>query len=389
MQTAEFKDELFLPGELAIAERIPHRCPCCFGILVAPLASICGHVVCTECVVKLYGGAWADAAECRMCHGKKPGWHRAVTVEFQLKNLKVKCGLHQFRCPPGANAEHRQTRDATKYAAQLKAGPECPWTGNLSDRTEHIAKKCPYAFVGCPYDCGLKVARESEDIHLEWCLFQREIDCKLCGETCTGYDDLANGHHRICPEMNVGCAYCEKITLRKEHPAHVAVCEEAPITCDKCGTYPFKRKDMRNHLVVNCPAVRIQCTCGQRITRAQMEEHKKDPAAAVLHLKALEEENLNLKRQLEKTQYAAWRWDQSEEKRKKPWKPSEVKAKAKAMEVDSESDEEEGERKCIRCGKMIYRRMSHTAKNPGRLFWTHNSAAQEGCSMFMWDDGRP
>lgn len=381
MQPTDFWDEWFLPGELDVAKRIPHRCEVCFQILDAPLASVCGHVICTDCVVKTYGGAYAQVGECKFCRAKSPGWHRAVTVEFQLKTLKVRCPWALINGLSTCNTSEREQQKIRPNCI-LK---ECPWTGNLSDHKEHL-KKCAFYPFKCEYDCGRMITRTVQDEHLEWCLFEREIDCKLCGATCIGYNDLSEGHRHVCPEMNVGCAYCGKITLRKEHATHIAECEEAPITCDKCGTYPFKRKDMRNHLVINCPAVRIQCTCGQRVTRAQMTEHKKDPAAAVLHLKALEEENANLKRQVEKMQYAV---AHEAIGRPKLWKPSEVKAKAKAMEVDSEEDDDEDQRKCVWCSKPLYRRTSHTAKNPGRMFWTHNSSDHLPCSMFMWEDGRP
>lgn len=140
----QFKDEHFIDGELANAERIPHRCPVCMDIQVEPYASRCGHVVCHHCVVNgsavelTYKSQLMDLQTCFYCHGSNPLWAPAHSVPFQIKALRVRCSR----------------------------APECDWKGTLADYGEHVTSKCPKLTFQCENGCGKTISKAEEKDHM-------------------------------------------------------------------------------------------------------------------------------------------------------------------------------------------------------------------------------
>lgn len=270
LQWSDFKDEYFLPGELAIAERIPFRCPVCFhSVGEAPVSSMCGHTVCSDCAMTAYPDFILNPHPdiCFVCRGKDPHWAPAYNVKFQVKALKIQC--------PRA--------------------PDCKWTGTYSDFLEHCNTKCEQRTYECKrFRCGQTVKLQEKESHDKWCLTEREVKCDDCGESmiCT---ELLDVHPDECKRAQVPCPHCDDGPfLRIELEQHrKEECGETVVGCAKCGTPTLKRKDTSRHKAV-CKGEDQLCLCGQSVPRKDMAAHMASAEFALQHLAASQATVANL-----------------------------------------------------------------------------------------------
>jgi hypothetical protein len=254
---ADFKDDYFLPGEQAVAERIPYHCIVCADIIQDAWASRCGHVVCEGCLSKSIVTNVILEKTCFLCHGKEPNWARAFNVNFQIKALKI-------RCP---------------------RAPACKWEGTLGDFLEHCNTKCELRQVECKnFGCGVRyVACESKQ-HDHWCRHEREVQCPKC-MVAMHFDELEDTHPGECEAAEIECGKCKQKTERRQLVYHASyLCPEELISCGKCSDgKTFARKDTAKHKEV-CLAEEMMCLCGQMILRRDKETHRVDPEFALRHL---------------------------------------------------------------------------------------------------------
>eukprot|EP00668_Euglena_longa_P001823 GGOE01002140.1.p2 GENE.GGOE01002140.1~~GGOE01002140.1.p2 ORF type:complete len:488 (-),score=154.35 GGOE01002140.1:410-1741(-) len=147
---------------------------------------------------------------------------------------------------------------------------------------QHIC--CPACLEGwktCP-QCGVSIHPgefSSPGRIIENLYGKLEMLCEFKGRSCDVRFPFANvsemeEHVAQCPKApcccpNDGCAYT---ALRELMPEHEPQCEHRLIYCDLCSM-AVKVNAVATHKTAVCPAAEIECSCGQKLRRADKEQH--------------------------------------------------------------------------------------------------------------------
>ena len=184
------KEYLFVEETKKTLEAL--QCPVCFGIVLEPVQTSCGHLFCAKCV--------KEVTRCPACCEQ----FTSVPDHFnkrRVRSLRVKC-------PFTANG--------------------CKWVGDLGDVGDHEAAQCKFQANSCPY-CGFTtIQKEIFQNHLKVC----DSHTFLCPNGCGAAPSRRglNQHLEKCPEQLVQCKFsmlgCDAVLPRKTMEHHVVTSAE-------------------------------------------------------------------------------------------------------------------------------------------------------------------
>lgn len=109
---------------------------------------------------------------------------------------------------------------------------------------------------------------------------RRQPKCEelgACKCEWTGKLNSLQSHVSSCPETMGKCTWrdCETTLLRKNLPAHVAVCRHRLEPCEMCGK--MRKPSKRNIHKRRCPATPVTCPnpeCHLKLQRADVQKHR-------------------------------------------------------------------------------------------------------------------
>jgi hypothetical protein len=91
----------------------------------------------------------------------------------------------------------------------------------------------------CPHECGKKIKYDELRNHLISCeKYEKIFNCILCNQIIRGksrYDEVIIDHVEKCIKKKKRCKYCGNEFNPKEADEHQNVCNQKPITCEKCS----------------------------------------------------------------------------------------------------------------------------------------------------------
>eukprot|EP01022_Parablepharisma_sp_SALTPOND_P034805 TRINITY_DN9305_c0_g3_i2.p1 TRINITY_DN9305_c0_g3~~TRINITY_DN9305_c0_g3_i2.p1 ORF type:complete len:373 (-),score=15.34 TRINITY_DN9305_c0_g3_i2:47-1066(-) len=159
-------------------------------------------------------------------------------------------------CPtcrkPAKKSELKPDEGVWKIICSFKVkcnNPSCAWQGKYSDRDMHIKKYCDYTLIQCDYGCGSKMLRKELPAHLKVCEFA-PVPCPSCGISVQ--KARMAEHKQECPCLTVECPNkCGKSIPQGQLKSHFEMeCSEIVQTCkyhlSGCK-YTGKRKDIEEH----------------------------------------------------------------------------------------------------------------------------------------------
>ena len=207
-------------------KELPFECPICLLVLREPYnTSCCYHSFCHGCIERIETSSNPFCPLCKQKFQTQPNnW-----LQRALNQLLVYC-IHK--------------------------NDGCEWIGLLGELEEHLncnanaydpTKGCEFVPIRC-HDCNDSVPRKGYGMHISNLCEQRPFSCEYCGQYNSIYLDIINNHWPQCPCHPVECT-------------------------NKCGKHT-KRKDLRQHLIDECPLTSIPCEfCSARIERGEMHNH--------------------------------------------------------------------------------------------------------------------
>lgn len=203
-----------------------HECPICQLTLKDATLTICGHEFCKSCLSRTTREGVTVCPECRRSL-KDTELYPNNKHEREVLSLLIKCDL---------------TNDG------------CDWEGELRDRQKHKGD-CPYEQETCTQDCGERIRRIDQDIHLAHKCSKRQVPCRYC-ETVLPFDQHSS-HQQICFRFPDKCLHCQEEVERQDMDTHIGRtgnCLGVPLHCDfsKVGC-PFtgRRQQLMEHLSNN------------------------------------------------------------------------------------------------------------------------------------------
>ena len=184
------------------------------------------------------------------------GNHLSRAVAEKLKTEKKPC--------PICNKSPLKTTDDLFFKRKVlhlkvfcrNKSTGCKWVGELGELDNHLKLgsaegQCNFVKVSCPLKCGESVQRRSLKGHKS-------------GE---------------CPNRPYTCCYCKLEITYGEMQRHFRVCTSCPVQCpNKCSVMAFERKNLEQHLEVECPMQESECKfsfagCSAKLKRKAMQEH--------------------------------------------------------------------------------------------------------------------
>ena len=175
------------------------------------------------------------------------------------------------------------------------------YSGAIDNIIRGLKVYCKHQDAGCDWEGDLS----SEEDHRKadsGCQFE-PIPCNNeCGEKIKRKDMKI---HLLdeCPLRPSLCKYCSFSGTQKEVDSHSELCPDHPITCPNgcVPDAPIPRKDLEVHLDV-CPEKKVVCSfatggCPMMLKKADMEEHMKTNLEE--HLVCLFKQNCQLKEETE------------------------------------------------------------------------------------------
>eukprot|EP01017_Pseudomicrothorax_dubius_P051097 TRINITY_DN9770_c0_g1_i1.p1 TRINITY_DN9770_c0_g1~~TRINITY_DN9770_c0_g1_i1.p1 ORF type:complete len:401 (+),score=48.60 TRINITY_DN9770_c0_g1_i1:71-1204(+) len=184
------------------------RCPIHKGLLIDPVVDKCGHTFCSICITK-------HLSEKRQCPIDKNTDIKGCQLR---KNLQVQTLIDELMT----------------YCPRL---PICNWRGKFEKLKHHFDKECMYRFYPCPLNsCDAKLYKWELKDHLN-------NECEITESTC-----------KFCNE---------KLQNNDKHNHLMNTCEAIPIVCtNKCGETPA-RKNLEEHLRLECKQTVVVCPCAE------------------------------------------------------------------------------------------------------------------------------
>ena len=240
------------------------ECPICLMIPKAPcvISCPCGKEFCRECIERIK----KDNKPCPLCNLTDFTFLRHHGSERYLKAQEVWCW-------------YKKEKDG------------CEWRGKLGEYEQHLNRNpspenqltgCQFVEVECKHGCGEWFQRRHIAAHQKGMCPKRPYSCEYCSEYESTFEDVTKNHHHQCNKF--------------------------PVTCpNKCREAPFERKNVENHVKVECPLTEVNCPlhyagCEVRLPRKDMPEHMRDTVTHLTLLatvtQTLLKENQELKQQL-------------------------------------------------------------------------------------------
>ena len=234
------------------------ECPVCLQVLKDPYqVNCCGYAFCRSCVERIQ----RDNKPCPCCNAER-------FDKFEDKRLKR--SLYEFKV----------------HCSNKEQG--CQWVGELGQLGNHLN------------------INPSQQNQLQGCQLS-QIKCLHCPELFLR-PDIEDHQNNQCPRRPFSCEYCKEFDSCYEEVTtnHWPVCGSYPMPCtNKCGEM-LQRQNLENHIANDCPLTIINCDfqhvgCEVRLPRKDMLDHQNESVIThmSLHIAKIEEENKQLKRQVE------------------------------------------------------------------------------------------
>jgi len=247
------------------------RCLICQLALREPVQTRCGHRFCKECLEEHLRRQEVQAQP-HSCPADREGLDRDRDV-FPDKATERKILSLAIMCPNNG----------------------CDWTGDLRNKTVHLAS-CPFHDVLCTNEnCDMTLKRKDLEEHLT-------ITCEW----------------RI-----VYCEYCREPQPNCRIQAHFEQCDIFPVTCpNKCGDL-IPREMIQNHIEKECKLALISCPyeqmgCGRKFQRLKMESHLQSAMGPHLDLTRVKLKNTQV--ELKNAQERIRKLEEKFHTRKMVWK---------------------------------------------------------------------
>ena len=224
--TKEFNPQLFIEEFHEDSQKFiqEYSCPLCEGILFEAVIDRCGHSFCRQCVDTLSKNEY-----------KCPFSKLEIFSKDILSNIVVNSVIEK----------------QIVYCKNKKN--ECPWTGKLCDRKNHLYYDCEKEFLLCEFlGCNQKISREAMNTHITDCPY-RLVKCHHCSESFN-FNQMDN-HYKICPGFPYECPNgCGLKIKQSEVSIHIE------IFCDNS--------------IADCPFKLVGCTISD--TRRELKKHLND-----------------------------------------------------------------------------------------------------------------
>ena len=208
------------------------ECPVCLQILRDPYqTTCCGYAFCKPCIDCVE----RDNKPCPCCNKQ--------FNKFEDKRLKKSLYDFKVQCP------------------NTKQG--CEWVKELRELDNHL---------------NLNPTQRNQ---LQGCKIS-QIKCNHCSEVFQR-SDIENHQDNVCLKRPFSCEYCQNFGSRYDSVVydHWPVCDCYPVLCtNKCGE-TLQRQNLVNHIASDCPLTIIDCDfehigCKERLARKEMEAHYVD-----------------------------------------------------------------------------------------------------------------
>ena len=256
------------------------ECPICLMIPKEPcvISCPCGKEFCRECIERIK----KDNKPCPLYNLTDFTFLRHHGSERYLKAQEVWCS-------------YKKEKDG------------CEWRGKLGEYEQHLNRNpspenqltgCQFVEVECEHGCGEWFQRRHIAAHQKGMCPKRPYSCEYCSEYESTFEDVTKNHHHQCNKF--------------------------PVTCpNKCREAPFERKNVENHVKVECPLTEVNCPlhyagCEVRLPRKDMPEHMRDTVTHLTLLatvtQTLLKENQELRQQLRSSADAHYREQKATEK---------------------------------------------------------------------------
>lgn len=186
-----------------------------------------------------------------------------------------------------------------------------PFTDKLNRIISELEVKCKFQPAGCPWTGKLKelFGFYGEKDHLSVCQFNI-IKCHNEGCKEIMHGRCLEEHDKLCLFKNIICN-CGKSMLRKDMADHVKVeCPLAPSECKLCGAI-MKRNLLETHLreevseIPPCPEAMVDCKfkkygCNEQIKRKNIQSHNTQAGEKHMNLRVKSTDRIQLDQNVER-----------------------------------------------------------------------------------------
>jgi len=212
------------------------------------------------------------------------GCGQAIPAAKMGPHLESACLMRVRSCTLGCGA---MLQECHMSAHQEQSCPQrevfCPICGDhivQADLERHKSEEgpggCQFRLMRCRLGCGLLLKQRQLAAHMEKDCPKRYVTCLKCGDDRVWADELAEQHpERDCSERIVICPHenCGLGILAKHLEEHVTkICGYRLIRCD-CGD-DVTAAELDFHRRIECQAALRYCTlgCGLKVSRTLSEE---------------------------------------------------------------------------------------------------------------------
>uniref|UniRef100_V5HI04 Putative tumor necrosis factor-mediated signaling pathway n=1 Tax=Ixodes ricinus TaxID=34613 RepID=V5HI04_IXORI len=105
----------------------------------------------------------------------------------------------------------------------------CKFQKSICETKQHV-KTCGFVPVSCPNECDQAPSKKSLADHVSFECRLRITECQFCGQGC--YALKLTAHLAVCEEALVSCNYCHEDNIRRGFlPVHARDCSKTPKPC--------------------------------------------------------------------------------------------------------------------------------------------------------------